>query len=170
VDMAVDVGQLVGGAFGGALVSSVLTPAISQRRERRDTRADVLRAIGEIERARWAPTADRETFRAAIVSLRAAALVAAADRDVVESYALLAQYGRRMSEASWEAHHDEEVGGYISLNLAQLTTQSARVLTDSIWHPYRKRRNVRRRLTELHLDEERLRDEEPDIPWHIPMF
>jgi hypothetical protein len=49
--MAVDVGQLVCGALGGAIASSVLTPLIAQRGERRALRANVLHRFGDVERA-----------------------------------------------------------------------------------------------------------------------
>lgn len=88
--MSVDVGWVVAGTVDGALVSSVLGPLITQGRERRDIRADVLRSVGDVERARWAPV-EREDFRATIINLRAAALVAGVNREAVDRYARLAQ-------------------------------------------------------------------------------
>src|ERR1035441_4485442 len=99
--MSVDVGWVVVGTVGGALVTSVLGPLITQGRERRDVRAEGLRGVGGVERARWAPV-EREDFRAAIISLRAAALVAGVNREAVDRYAHLAQVAQRMSEDSWE--------------------------------------------------------------------
>jgi hypothetical protein len=63
--MAFDAMQLVGGALGGALASSILGPR---------------RAIADVERTRWPPS-NREEFRAAVVACRAEALAAAADRE-----------------------------------------------------------------------------------------
>jgi hypothetical protein len=177
--MSFEVAQLVGGAFGGALASSVLGPWISQRRERRDVRADVLRAVGEVERARWAPV-PRDDFRAAIINLRATALVAGVNRDAVESYAQLAQYAQRVSEDSWSVTEDAEAGGgSISGSLGELTRQSATLLADIVWHPYRKRRSVGRDLVKLHADLAALHkngagdDGSPwgdGIPWNTALF
>ena len=44
--MPLDIEQII----GGALVSSVLAPVIAQRRERREVRAAVIRAIADVER------------------------------------------------------------------------------------------------------------------------
>ena len=168
--MSVDVGWVVAGTVGGALVSSVLGPLISQGRERRDIRADVLRGIGDVERARWAPV-EREDFRAAIINLRAAALVAGVNREAVDHYARLAQVAQRMSEDAWEETRDPEFAGIPSA-LSELTRGAATLLTDSVWHPYRKRWSVRRRLAALGSEEQALRrdDDETDIPWHINLF
>jgi hypothetical protein len=70
--MAVDVEQLVGGALSGALVTSVLTPLIGQRLQRRDLRAAMLRAVGELERTRWADEDGPEAFREAVLASRRA--------------------------------------------------------------------------------------------------
>jgi hypothetical protein len=72
--IAVDIGQLVGGALDGAIASSVLTPLIAQRGERRALRADVLHGRGDVERFRWVADGDQSSghFRRALVGLRAA--------------------------------------------------------------------------------------------------
>jgi len=169
--MSVDVGWVVAGTVAGALVSSVLGPLITQGRERRDIRADVLRSVGDVERARWAPV-EREDFRAAIINLRAAALVASVNREAVDRYARLAQVAQRMSEDSWEVIPDPEFGGGIPGALGELTRGAAKLLTDSVWHPYRKSWSVRRGLAALGSEEQALRrdEEETNIPWHISLF
>ena len=168
--MSVDVGWVVAGTVGGALVSSVLGPLITQGRERRDIRADVLRGIGDVERARWAPV-EREDFRAAIINLRAAALVAGVNRDAVDRYAGLAQIAQRMSENSWEETPGPEFAG-IPIALSELTRSAAQLLTDSVWHPYRKSWSVRRRLAALKAEEHALQHDEDntDILWHASLF
>ena len=140
--MSVDVGWVVAGTVGGALVSSVLGPLITQGRERRDIRADVLRGIGDVERARWAPV-EREDFRAAVINLRAAALVAP-------------EFG----------------GGAIPSALGELTRDAAKLLTDSVWHPYRKRWAFQCGLATLESEEQALRRDEDgtNIPWDINLF
>jgi hypothetical protein len=83
--MAAEAWQIAAGALGGALVTSVLQPTISQRGARRDVRADVLRRVADVESTRWADESYPE-FRTAIIHLRAAALVAGANRRVVDRY------------------------------------------------------------------------------------
>ena len=60
-------------------------PYVVARHERRDLRADVLRRVGDVERLRWAP-ADWDEYRKAIFALRGAALVAGANREIVDRY------------------------------------------------------------------------------------
>jgi hypothetical protein len=169
--MSFEAVQLVGGALGGALASSVLGPLISQRRERRDVRADVLRAFSVVERTRWAPL-EWDDFRAALTELRSAALVAGVDRRVVEPYLRLAQVARANSEDSWERHHDEEVGSFISSKLGDLLRESAELLTDVAWHPYRTRGRTRSKLEKLHTAEAVLEsdEDESDIRWSLGYF
>jgi hypothetical protein len=157
--VAVDVTQLLGGALGGALASSVLGPLIAQRRERRDVRADVLRAIGAVERARWAPF-ERDDFRATLIDLRSAALVAGVNREAVDRYVDLAQVAHQVSADTWEKWRDEEgrSEGAIPGSLSNLTTRAAMLLTDEVWHPYRRRWSIRRGLRQLKSDEEKLRN------------
>jgi hypothetical protein len=166
--MVVDVGQLVGGALGGALASSILGPLFSQRSERRNLRADVLRAVGEVERRRWTPE-DRVAFRAAVDSCRAAALVAAVNRDIVDRYLGYAEVGRRTSE--WTAEHmpDEDGGGSIPSELGDLIRITADVLVDHVWHPHRSRWSIGRNLRKIHKREENvrtsLREQRERVDW-----
>jgi hypothetical protein len=165
--MPLDIEQILGGALGGAIVSSVLAPLIAQRRERREVRAAVISAIANVERSRWEPSAKREEFRAAVVSLRAAAMVAGAKRRVVDRYAFLAQVARRTSETSWELQPDPEVGGTISSQLNVLVRDAAELLVDHLWHPVRSHGLLRFRLIRGRRKEQRLRtdSEERSIVW-----
>jgi hypothetical protein len=164
--VSVEAVQLVGGALGGALASSVLGPLISQRRERRDVRADVLRAFGAVERTRWAPR-ERDEFREAVIDLRSSALVAGVDRRVAEAYLQLAQVARRMSENAWEQYPDEEFGGAISSLLGNVIRDAAEMLSEVVWHPHRTRLRTRERLRSLGQHEAALQadKDEGDIPW-----
>jgi hypothetical protein len=95
-------------------------------------------------------------------------------------HAQLAQYAQRMSEDSWSVTEDAEAGGgSISGSLGELTRQSATLLADIVWHPYRKRRSVGRDLVKLHADLAALRkngaedDGSPwgdGIPWNTALF
>jgi hypothetical protein len=154
--LPIDVGQLLGGAFGGAVASSVLGPLVTQRKERRDLRAEVLRQIGQVEQARWAGVPWNE-FRTAVVALRAAALVAGASRELVDRYIFLAQAARQTSDASAGLYPGEEGGGAISPELGRLVDGAATLLADHLWHPIRNRVSVQRRLAQSRNAEAKLR-------------
>src|SRR5690242_14397329 len=111
--MAIDATTLVGGALGGAVVSSVVGPSIAQRHERRDLRAKVLRSLAEVERRRWAPGTAWGELRDAAVGLQADALVAGINRQLVDRYVELASVGHRTSQHSWDATPDPDFGGGI---------------------------------------------------------
>lgn len=123
----------MGGALGGAIASSVLAPLVSQRGERRALRADVLHRLGELERLRWFHTDDQfDEFRRALMALRTAGLIAAADRELIEYYCHLAWTARLTSEHAVEVGDD--VGG-IPSELADLVRDAAKAVSDDIWHP-----------------------------------
>jgi hypothetical protein len=172
--MAVDATQIVGGAIGGALITSVLGPIISQRGARRDVRADVLRRIADVESTRWAETG-RDEFRAATVHLRAAGLVADANRSLVDRYLYLAQVARRQAEkmrGQLGREEAEAIGSSIPVRLHELVRDAAELLTEHLWHPYRKRWSVSRQLRTIEDRERALRDskEGRTFDWSEPRF
>lgn len=170
--MPVEIAELAGGAFGGAIASSVLGPLISQRRERRDVRAEVLRAISDIEQVRWAPASWRD-YRAAVITARSAGLVADARRDLLDRYLRLAYVARRASDRSWEeCGGEEEAGaGGIDAGLSDLVRSAAELVIDSLWHPYRKRWSCWRGARRLKAQEEQLRgDSGLRLRWSEPIF
>jgi hypothetical protein len=140
-------------------------PYVVTRHERRDLRADVLRRAGEVERLRWAP-ADWDEYRQAIFALRGAALVAGANREIVDRYIYLAHVARRASKESWEEYPvAEEGGGAISGALADLVTDAATMLAEHLWHPFRKRPMARRLLKQSHEEEATIRRHEAELPY-----
>jgi hypothetical protein len=163
--MSVDVGQLIGGALGGAIASSVLTPLISQRGERRGLRADVLHRLGDVERLRWFHTGDQvERFRRALVALRAAGLLAGANRALIDYYCHVAWTARLTSEHAVEIGDD--VGG-IPSTLGDLVTDAATAVSDDVWHPTTRRWRSNRKVEQLRFREQRLREgpDRTDIEW-----
>lgn len=76
-----------------------------------------------------------------------------------------------MSEDSWEMIPDPEFAGIPSA-LSELTRGAAELLTDSVWHPYRKSWSVRRGLAALGSEEQALRRDEDgtNIPWHVGLL
>jgi hypothetical protein len=171
--MSVDVAQLVGGAFGGAIASSVIGPLIADRGTRRALRGDVLRSLSDVERARWAGGKwEWDDFQAAKHSLRAAALVAGANREVVDRYLRLATVARRSSDRSAELLPEEAGGGVIQGILETLVSDSATLVVDELWHPHRRRFAIRRRLAQNERDEAAAREKPGDdflggIDWDV---
>ncbi len=148
--MAVDLSQLVGGALGGAVASSVLGPWIAQSKDRRDVRAEVLRQLALVEQTRWAgPASSWETFRDAVHSLRAAALIAAVPRDLVDRYIRLATIARRKSEESAQLREPEDNAGGIVAGLSDLPRDAAWRHTDHLWHPRWRRWRLSNDLSEM---------------------
>lgn len=166
--LAIDLADLAGGALSGALVTSVLGPIVAQRRERRDTRADVLRAISTLETTRWAPR-EWDDFRKGVSTLWAAALVANAPRALVAEYIQLAYVARRASERSWEELPDEEHSGGIPGDLASLTRDAAATVIDHIWHPHHRRlltrRDLKRLATKTKVVKQKLREDGQPVDW-----
>lgn len=156
--MSLDALQFVSGALGGALVSATIAPLIAQRHERRDLRANVLRAISHVERTRWAPTNWNE-FRDAVVTLRAAALVAAANREVVDYYLVLAQIAYAESTNDFDETIDPDYTGGLDSRFADLVRDAAETLVDHLWRPIRKRRAVKIALAALRAREHDLRED-----------
>lgn len=152
-------------------------PYIVTRHERRDLRAEVLRRVGDVERTRWAPQEWSE-FRQSIYALRGAALVAGADRDVVDRYIFLVHVARRSSDDSWERDPDPDSGGGgIPGQLGSLTSDAASLLAEHLWHPLRNQRRVKRGLAKSREEEADFRAQDEDlepffaaIDWSPPRF
>jgi hypothetical protein len=136
--MAIDATALVGGALGGAVAQSILTPWFAQRHERRDLRAGVVRSLSAVERTRWAPKS-KEKFRQALTDLRTAALVAGVNRALIDQYILFACAGRHLSDISFERNPDPEFGGGIDSTFAGLIEDGAAAVMDFTWHPWLRR-------------------------------
>jgi hypothetical protein len=147
--VSVDVTTLVGGAVGGAAAQSVLGPIFGQVHYRRELRAKVLDGLATVERERWASSEDRSAFRAAIVQLRGAGLVAGLDRELLDAYVVAAAACFGRSLRSWEESGGDPEGGTISMPLSYYVRDCAEAVRAYVWHPRWAatiRRITRRRL------------------------
>jgi hypothetical protein len=167
--------QLATGALGGALVSSIIGPYLTQSRERKSGRAAVLNSIRKVEAARWADTATPYTaFYEALAELYASALVSGADRGLTVCYARLATVARGLSDEDLE-----ETGGYENLggippDMADLVRDAAEALVETQWRPFRSR-PFRKRLLEKILAtqknlERKYKRQGKDINWNPRNF
>lgn len=135
VCVPIDVPTLV--SIAGALgIGSILGQLVAAGKDRRVARAAVLQALSDVETARWAPTAEGEpSFAKAARTLRAAALIAQIPRTPVRVYLLLAEVAHWESLESLERTGDPELGGGISMDLADVVRDAGRALTSAIWAP-----------------------------------
>lgn len=150
--------QLVTGAIGGAIVSSVVGPYLSQSKDRKSARATVLSAIRKVETVRWADeNTTHSSFRDEIANLHASALVAGADRNLTECYARLATVARTVSEEELETTGGYEGSGGIPSGLSDLVRDAAEVLIDSLWRPARTLPLRKKMLAQILEKEKKLR-------------
>ena len=170
------VAQLLTGAVGGGIITGIIGPAVLNSQERRKARAKVLEAIYQVEIARWMSTNNSfDKFRSSIVELRAIALIAKVNQDLLDHYVYMATVGMYASMDSFEEFgNDEEAGGgYIPTTLADGIRQAADELLKLLWHPTIGKLFVRKRLKLLRVQQKRLQktvtrlvDKEP-INWDV---
>lgn len=128
---------LIGGGIGGALITSIVGPYIVQSKDRRAARAAVLKAIMAVERAQWHET-DCATLHNRIAELKATALIARADRKLVDYYSRIA----KVTYHSAEEHDIEDDGELIWMLPATMTKFSGdtlEALVRTLWHPTKTR-------------------------------
>lgn len=115
--------------------------------QRRQTRAEVLRALGQVEAARWAGTGKPEVpFRQAARDLDTTALLARLPRVAVVHYKELAQAGLWVSTDNWEDDPDPEYGGGIDGRFADIIQEAASEVSHLAWSPWRSRVRLNRRI------------------------
>lgn len=142
----VDIANLV--SLAGALgLGSVLGQFLMAGGQRRQTRAEVLRALGDVESSRWAgDEKPAMPFSVAMRELDTAALLARVPREAVVHYKLLAQAGFWASVESWEQYPDPEFGGGIETDLATIIREAAAEISSLVWRPWVGRVGLRRRI------------------------
>jgi len=122
-------------ALLGALgVGSLVAAYVTANRDRRASRAAVLRKVQAIELERWAPV-DWLKMREHSTELSAAALVAQLPRSVVSEYLALAHAAATLSQDNAERDPDDEYSGGISSEVAELAREGARVVIAVTWAP-----------------------------------
>lgn len=133
--------EILTGALGGALVSSIAAPYILRGPERRSTRAEVMKAVLRLERVRWAHHGGStyHDFNAAIIDLKATAMIAGVDSKLVDKYTYLAAVARSASDEDLDRTSDVEYGGGISSSLSDLVRHSAKAVMFALRSPIRAR-------------------------------
>jgi hypothetical protein len=122
------------GAVGGALITGLIGPYVIQSKDRRVARAEVFKAIRKVESSRWGDE-ELPTLRSHMADLRAAALVARADRRITEYYTHVAL----ISHNSGEQEYDDE-GKSINMvpsPIGDLVNDALETYMLTLWHPVR---------------------------------
>ena len=141
---------------GGALgVGSVLGQWIGAAHDRRGARAAVLRALSEVESARWTSGHSEEEstrnysldeFRVLVRDFQTASLVAGLPRDAVDWYCDLALAARHASrENAMESNGEDYNAGSIDPELGKVVRRAARDVAGLCWTA-RGSRSLRWRL------------------------
>jgi hypothetical protein len=135
--------QVVGTLFA-AVIGGVIAPQITQARERRAARADVLTKVSQVEELRWGGE-DYQEFTRSLAALESAAIMARVPRRIVRAYAKVAKAARdssihvdRGDYMEWVPDPAEDAGAERALE----------ALSQAIWHPWlsrflRRNRTVR---------------------------
>lgn len=128
-------------------LGSVLTQFLMAGGQRRQTRAEVLRAIGDVESTRWAGGEEPSApLHVTMRELDTAALLARVPREAVVHYKVLAQAGYWASVDSWEEYPDPEFGGGIDSKFATIIREAASELSSLVWRPWVGRLGLKKRI------------------------
>lgn len=148
-------------ALGALGIGSLMGQYLTQGRERRTVRTDVLAALEACESARWSRAGDTDEVAAvmttAVRKLESAAVVSGLPAKPVDQYIVLAWAAR------WTSYddvvmcqmegRDEEFAGGIPTNLADVVSAAARDVARLVWSPWRgrliARRGVKARRAEM---------------------
>lgn len=154
-----DLTALLGALGVGALISTW----VSWAKDRRGARADVRRALAEVERLRWArnPATEPEEFERESMALWVArrdlavsAMLAGLPREPVDHYVRLAAVSFTASKETWERQNrtpgsaKPEPGqrGPIESPVSEAVDDGRDLMIDMIWRPFRTRLTWKRRL------------------------
>lgn len=110
-----------------------------------------MKAILNVERYRWVNSEESTyyKFNDAVIELKATAMIAGVDPDVVDKYVYLASVARSASQHDVDEGHDPEFAGGISSKLADLTRDSASVLMKSLRSPMKSRLGKKKALRDI---------------------
>jgi hypothetical protein len=131
VDLAQLIPLLVSllGAFG---VATVIGQWFASGKDRRDSRAEVLRALSEVEDARGLNTQAGPDLEMAIRKLETAALVARVPRVAVLRYTWLARAANYYLSDQLELRGEPEYVG-LELSIADAVLRAARIVAHAAW-------------------------------------
>jgi hypothetical protein len=121
-------------ALLGAAVTSLIGPYLLQTKERRIARAKVITALMKVEKLRWG-NCDYSTLQSQIAELKATALMARADRQLIEYYSHLALTSH--FSAREETVEENETVRMIPSALSSHIDSALEAVSLTLWHPAR---------------------------------
>ncbi|WP_323098098.1 hypothetical protein [Intrasporangium sp. YIM S08009] len=125
-------------SLGGAVIGSVIAPALLHRRERLAARGEVRRAISEVEALKFSP--GHGAFLRALGAVEANAILAGLPQRVVSPYSLALQQIQSQLEFHENVGPNGESGWGISGSTAtDGHAKALRVLSWAFWHPWLSR-------------------------------
>lgn len=168
--------QLLTGAIGGAVVTSIIAPLIMQRRENRKYRAELLETLVEVELRRWASDdSSYSEFRSATVRLRAQAMVVGwVDERIVSQYLRVARVARNASNDTYYDDnlnpYDSPMSGSIPSWIAKLVESATEEFIGYIVHPVtghlRRKKIIEGMAKRFESETEQHREAESDYKQH----
>lgn len=147
----------------GAIISSLIGPYITQSKDRRRARADVVKTITEVETVRWGDDKYPELNKA-IAELKSMSLIAMADRNLIDYYSKLALTSYKSAKLQ-EVEGGEEIW-MIPAKLSDHIEDSLESLSLTLWHPWRTKLKRKKFKDNLEKKELKLRkDKTQEINW-----
>lgn len=126
-------------SLGAAVIGGLLSPLLTQRKERVQARAEVRRVLAEVEVLVWPPSDYRE-FQRQVASFEAMALLARLPQNCVRDYTrVVAQY-RSGIECREEIGPEGEPGYFIDDQATiEAHATALEALGRAVWHPWLSR-------------------------------
>jgi choline dehydrogenase-like flavoprotein len=120
------------GTLCAAVIGGIIAPQITQARERRAARADVLTKVNAAEALRWGGENYQEFMRA-LAALESAAVIARVPRSTIRTYAKAAKAAR---DSSVEVDMGDYMGWVVDPAGDAAVETALETLSQAIWHPW----------------------------------
>jgi hypothetical protein len=124
-------------SLASAVIGGIISPQISQAKERREARAAVRERVAEVDALRWADK-DIWQFRHAIAAFESSTILARVPRDIARRFVETAEQAYRMSEPVAEGPKGEP-DVLISDKYENPFQVAIADLSRVLWHPWAAR-------------------------------
>ena len=123
-------------SLAAAIIGGLVAPLVTQRRERLASRADVRRALTEVEALRFDQNRYQE-FHRALAAFEANAILAGMPRSVVASYMRAVEAHRAATRFERDVGPNGEDGWAITYGpVTEAHEQALERLGSCLWHPW----------------------------------
>lgn len=143
--------------LGAAGVGGLITQHVGKATDRRSARGVVRDHVSRAEQARWITNGDPEDFSAVLRGLTIAAMNAQVPRRLVDHYVHAAQASRAaLHDARQERPDLEPYRVGLNGEISDYVEAVRDLFIDFLWHPWRQRPFLGRRLDRLDREIERI--------------